>query len=223
MRCGSLKSPNVCRDQCRTLPKPCKGLAECAVAFVRRSVKPVVGRHLPRRLPYGLHGVELRRVRWEAEERDIVRVLVQPPFPFVVQVVTGAVVDDQEDLPPRVFGDESLEEAKERLSIEDVGELVAKSSVLQPYCSEEVSGLSLTIGVDARLASDARPSSMKRSVEPEAGFVPEEDNTSTCGGFFLIAGNFSFNQMACFSASARANRFRGRCTENPSRCSRRGM
>src|SRR5712692_2701498 len=94
---------------------------------------------------------------------------VEPPFPLVIEVVTGAVVDDQEDLPPWVFGSESLEEAKERLSVEDVGELVGKAGVPQLYGSEDVSSFSLTIGVDAGLASDARPGSMKRSVKPEAG------------------------------------------------------
>jgi hypothetical protein len=47
-------------------------------------------------------------------------------------------------------------------------------------------------------------------VEPEAGFILEQDYSTTRGRFFLIEGSRVRSQVACFSRSAFAKRLRGR-------------
>ena len=37
-----------------------EGFAQCPVSLLRRRIKPIVSRLLPRELPYRLHGIELR-------------------------------------------------------------------------------------------------------------------------------------------------------------------
>ena len=133
------------------------------------------------------------------------------------------VVDDQEDLAPVVLRDQTLEEYPERLAIEYVGKPVRKLRLMEFYCGEQMRRFTLTIGVDAGLAAHSSPRPMKRAVEPEAGFVLEQDYATACRGLFLIRGNAVRSQYPCRFKSARASRLRGRCTENPSLCSKRGM
>lgn len=223
MSCGSSIPRNVSRNQGGALPEPAERRSQGGIALLRRPVEAVVRRELPRGLPDWLHGVELRRIRREAEQRDAARVLGEPLLPFLVEVVAGAVVDDQENLATAVLRDEVLEEAQERLTVEDLGELEGKARVGEAHGSVDVGSLSLAEGVDAWLVPDARPGSVEGSVEPETGLVLEENHPTASRRFFLIAGNRSSSQTRCFSRSARASRFRGRWTENPSLCSRRGM
>jgi hypothetical protein len=139
----------------------------------------------------------------------------KPPLAIFFEVVARPVIDDEKYLPRSVLPDEVFEEHQERLPVEDVGELIRESG-FEADCPENVRRLACSEGVHTRLMSNPRPSRMKGAVEPEAYFVAEEDDSSTLGGFFLIAGNLFFSQTACFSLSARANRLRGRCTEKPS-------
>lgn len=147
----------------------------------------------------------------------------QPPLASRVQIVTGAIVDNQEDLAPGIFPNQSLEKRQERGGVEDFGELERELRSAQTDRRKQVGGLARAKGIDSWLATDARPGSMQRAVEPEAGFVFEQDYASAGSRFFLIAGNVCFSHSAWRSASALAKRLRGRCTENPSLWSRRGI
>ena len=147
----------------------------------------------------------------------------KPLLPLRRQVVAGRVVDDQEDFAPLVFRDEPLEEGPEGFAIEDVGEPVGEVRLVKSNRRIQVGGLPLAIGVDPGLTPNACPRSVKRAIEPKAGFVLEEDYSTAGCSFFFIRGNFVRSQYACRSWSARASRFRGRCTENPSLCSSTGM
>jgi hypothetical protein len=111
---------------------------------------------------------------------------------------------------------------QERVAVEDVGELIRESRFVEADRAEDMSSLAGSEGVDARLVSDPRPGRVQSAVEPEAYFVAEEDDSPALGRFFLIAGKRFLIQTSCFSLSARANRFRGRCTENPSLLSTQG-
>lgn len=139
----------------------------------------------------------------------------EPFLPLIVEVVGGAVVDDQEELPRAVLRDELLQVDEEGLTVEDLGEPEGEIGFVERDRSIDVRRFSQSEGVDARLKTDSRPGLMEGAIEPKARFVLEGYEAAAARGFFLIAGSRSRSQMACFSASARASRFRGRCTENP--------
>lgn len=153
---------------------------------------------------------------------DFVGVLFQPFLAGVVEPVTRPIVDDQEQLPRRVFGDELLEELVEGVAIEDRREAVGEIGILERDGSEDVGRFPQPVGIDTWLMAYPGPGLVESSVEPETRFVLEEDDSTTGAGFFFRAGNRSRNQTACASASARASRFLGRCTENPIWFSSRG-
>ena len=101
-------------------------------------------------------------------------------------------------------------------AVEDRRKLVGEACVMKRNRAEDVRCFSKTVGIYARLASDAAPRLVERAVEPEARLVFEEDDAATGSTLFLIEGNDVRSHAACLSRSARASRFRGRCTENPS-------
>jgi hypothetical protein len=110
---------------------------------------------LTRRFPHRLNRVELRRVGRQAKEHDLVGVLGEPLLPFFLEVVAGAVVDNEEELPPLILGDETLEEPEERMSVENLGELKGEPGIGERDGSEQMCGLALAVGVDARLTAYA--------------------------------------------------------------------
>jgi hypothetical protein len=190
-------------------------VAQGGITFLGGPVEAIVGDELAGNLPDALHRVELGRVRRQSMKLDSMAVLGKPGFAFVIEPVAGSVVDDQEDLPSRVTAHEVQQEVVERGAVEDVRELVGEFGSIEAERTKDVRGLSQTVGINTRLDADARPRSMERAVEPETGLVLEEDYPSTGEGFFLMAGNRSRIQTAWASASARASRLRGRCTEKP--------
>lgn len=211
------------RDQAGLSPKGCEGLAKRCVTLVGGRVEPVVRCHLPRHFPDWLDGIQLRRVRRESVQFDPVPILSEPLFAFRWKVVAGRIVDDEEDLAPAILGYQSLQERPEGPAVEHVGKPVSEVGVRESNGREQVGGLPHPIRVNARLAADARPRSVQRAIEPEAGFVLKQNYPAARSGFFLICGNVVRSQYSWRSRSARASRLRGRCTENPSLCSSRGM
>ena len=133
------------------------------------------------------------------------------------------IVDDQKDLARGESSDKALDKTPESFTVEDIGELVREIRPVEADRSKNVRSLPLTISIDARLHTDACPRAMESTVEPKTGFVFEHYYSTTGGGFFFISGNFVRSQYSWASASALASRLRGRCTENPNLCNRRGM
>src|SRR5262245_40412638 len=98
-------------------------------------------------------------------------VLGQPPLPVLFEVVTGTVVDDQEELAPSV-PNELLEEFEEGGAVEHGSELIRELGPLfERDDAEHVRGLAHAEGVYAGLAANTGPRLVERPVEPEAGFV----------------------------------------------------
>ena len=223
MVCGSLKSRNMGRDQRGTTLKLRERTTERGVSRVRSGVELVMRRHLSRGLPDGLHRVQLRRVGWQPMKLDLVSVAPQPLFSFGWQVVPGCIVNDEKDLALDVLHYEPAEKRPERFAVEDGRKPVGECCILKSDHTEKMRRLALSIGIDPRLAADGSPGSMQGSIQPEARLVFEQDYAATRGSFFLIAGRRFCNQYFCSVRSARARRLRGRWTENPRRCSRRGM
>ena len=187
-----------------------------------RQVESIVGGHFTCRLPHRLDRIELGRIRWQPKESDVRGVVPEPSLTVLVEIMTGAVVDNEEHLAASVLSDEVLEKYQERLAVEDVRELIVEAGLIETDRAKEMGGLALTESVYARLLTDSRPGTVECSVEPKADLVSEQNDASTLGGFFLIAGNFSLIHTACFSKSARANRLRGRCIEKPNLWSKWG-
>jgi transposase len=224
IKMGSSQEPcNLGRNEGRLSAKIIKGGGERRVALDSGLVKRIVrGPHFCL-LPTPINRIEFGRVRREACEFDALVVDRKPCFALGIEIVARAVVHDEEDftagMPHKV-----LEKGQERLRVEDRREQIVKRRPrFQRDCTEYVSRLPHAKGIDPGLDADARPRLMERAVEPETYFVLEHEDSSARGCFFLMAGNLLRNQWACASASARANRLRGRCTENPRLCSRRGM
>src|SRR5919204_617747 len=211
------------RDEIRTPLEDLERANQRAIALVGRRAEAIVGRHLPRNLPDALGGIELLRVGGQAVQLDLVAVLPKPRLPSVVEPVAGAVVDDEEDLPRGVLRDELLQELVEGLAVEHCRKAVGELGVVERHRAEDVRGLAKAIGVNPRLVADARPRLVQCAIEPEAGLVLENHDAAAGAGFFLMAGSFLRSQRAWASASARASRLRGRCTEKPIQPSRRGM
>lgn len=179
------------------LRPPLDGL-ECGpeggVALKGGRVEPVVCCSSASDFPDWLDGVELRRVRGQAVKLDLAFVSRQPVFAVVVEPVTRAVVDDEEDLARSEACHQLLKELPKRVAVEHFRETVGKRAVFERNGGEDMRGLALTESVDAWLRAYAGPRLVERAVEPEARFVFEEDEASACGGFFLIAGKRSFSQ-----------------------------
>ena len=199
-----------------------EGGGERFVAGLDGGEEAIVRRALLRRLPDALDAVELGRVRRQPLELDAMAIRREPLLPFLVEVMAGAVVDDQEDLASSAMN-EPFEELEERALVEDRRELILEARpALDRDRAEDVGGLAQAVRVDAWLSADRRPGPVQAAVEPEAGFVLERYDAATGCSFFLIAGKVRRSQTACFFRSARARRLRGRCTEKPSSCSSRG-
>lgn len=193
-----------------------------SVTLLDRFEEPVVCRPTLGRLPDAFDSVELRRVRRQAPELDAVTVRCEPRLRFVVKAMARAVIDDQEDLAPTTM-DKLLEEEQERVAVEDRRELIREARPsFDRDRAEHVPRLAFAVCVDAGLFSDRRPSPVQTAIEPKARFVLERYDAATRIGFFFIFGNVSRSQIACAFKSALASRLRGRCTEKPSWCSRRG-
>jgi hypothetical protein len=130
--------------------------------------------------------------------------------------MTGCVVDDQEDLATIVAGHELAQELEERLPVEYRREAERELGLVEGDGPVHVGGLAQPVGIDARLNANPRPRAMQATVLPEAGFVLEDCDAATASGLFFGAGSVLLSQSSCASWSARANRLRGRCSENPS-------
>ena len=219
---SSHKTCDLSGDERRASAEALKRRGEGRVAFVRRSEERVVGRALLRLLPDTLDGIELRGVRGQAEQVKTSAVGREPRFAIRVAVMARTVVDHEEYFPSRP-AHEQLEEREERLRSEDGSELIVEPRPhLQRQRAEEMGGLAHAERVDPGLHADTSPCLVERTVEPETGFVPVHDNAAAGGGFFLMRGSVFRSHTVWASASARAKRRRGRCTEKPSSCSSRG-
>ena len=186
-------------DETRTTLEAGERRPQGRVSLIRGPVEAVVGGQLARDLPDTLLRVELRGVARQAMQLDFLGVRLEPCLARVVEPVTGPVVDDEEELAGRVLGCELQQEFVEGVPVEDRREAIGEVGVLKRDSAEDVGGLPLAEGVDARLLAYARPSLMEGSVEPEARFVLEEDDAATGSRFFLIAGNVFFSHTACSS------------------------
>lgn len=150
-------------------------------------------------------------------------VLGQPLLSLFLEVVAGAVVDNQEDLAPSSAND-LLEELEEGEPVEDIGEAVVKlRPLLERDHAKDVCGFAQTERIYSWLAADSSPRLVERPVEPEARFVAEANDATALPGFFFILGSVSRNHVAWRARSARASRLRGRWTENLSWCRSLGM
>ena len=145
---------------------------------------------------------------------DAVLVL-QPFFASIVKPVIWGVVDDQEDLLWRIFGNPLPQEGVERLSIEDVGELGDELGLVEEHCTIHMGSFPRSAGVHPRLLAYPSQCLVQRAIKPEACLVLEQDYYSAGSSFYLIAGSFSRTHISWASASALAKHLRGRCTENP--------
>ena len=219
---GSLEPGNVIGDEVRATLKPRERSAKRRVSLAGGPVEAVMGRELASHLPHAFGGVELGRVARKAVQFDFVRVPREPFLACVVEPVARPVVDDQEELAGGVLGNELEKEFVESVPIEDGREAVREVGILERDGAEDMRRLPHPEGIDTRLMAYPRPGLVECSVEPEARFVLEEDEAAAGVRFFFKAGKRTFSQMACFSASARARRLRGRCTENPIWLSIRG-
>src|SRR6266567_1459532 len=120
----------------------------------------------------------------------------EPELPFLLEVMAGTVVDDQEDL-ASASSDDLLEEVEEREAIEDRGEPVVEPwSLLQCDHAEHVRGLAHAEGVYAGLTANSGPCLVERPVEPEAGFVTEGNDAAALTSFFLIRGRVCRSHVA---------------------------
>jgi hypothetical protein len=98
--------------------------------------------------------------------------------------VAGPVVDDQEHLATDSAHD-LLEEDEECLGVEHRGELMQEPRpFFESDDAKDMRGLAHPEGVYARLLTDSRPSSMERTVEPEARLVTEGDDAAALARCF---------------------------------------
>ena len=141
---------------------------------------------------------------------DKVAIGFEPFFSFVIQPMRGCVVDYEKNLPSLIGRDKLFEERKEGGTVEHGREPIVKCSSAEIHSTKNVSSLPLTEGIYTRLLADPRPCLMQCAVKPEARFVFEQHDAAACSRFFFIARNLLVTHISCFSASARANRFRGR-------------
>ena len=184
------------RDEAGLLLEHLECCAERSVAFFDGLVEAIMGGSLLGQLPDALDAVELGRVRRKPEQLDAVAILGQPLLSFLLEVVAGAVVDDQEDL-ASATGNDLLQEVEEREAVEDGCEAVVKLGLLlDGDHAEDVRGLAQTERIYAGLAANSGPRLVERSVEPEARFVAEGNDTTALSRFFLMRGSVSRSQVA---------------------------
>src|ERR1700742_4920984 len=111
-------------------------------------------------------------------ELDTIAILAQPTLALFLELVTGCVVDDEEDLATVVALHELPQELEERGPIEHLREAERELGGVERDRTEDVRGLARSVGVDARLNPDARPGTMQTAILPEAGFVLEDHDTA---------------------------------------------
>jgi hypothetical protein len=209
----------VVRDEAWARLERPKCRAECIVAFVGGPVEPIVRRQLLGHLPNPFDRIQLRRVRWQAEQFDPMTVRHKPELAVRVEVVARPIVDDQKCFATTTATNDFFEELQKRPAVENRREVVQEPwSFFESHDAEDMRGFAHAERIYARLLTDAGPRSVERAVEPEARFVSVGDDTATLPRFFLIAGKVSRNHVAWRARSARASRLRGRCTEKPSWC-----
>lgn len=170
--------------------------SERCITLRRRGVESIVRRELARDFPDAFGGIEFRRVARQSVQRNFVAVRPEPFFAGLVEPVTGTIVDDEKYFLWRVLRDELLQEFEESRAVEDVSEAVGKIGIVERNCTENVSGLSHAVRIDAWLLAYSGPGLVKSSIEPEAGFILEDDEPSAGGRFFLMAGSLYRSQMA---------------------------
>ena len=171
-------------NQVGALAEGAEGFAQRTIPFIDSPVEPVVGRQLAGDLPDRLHGVEIGRVGRQAMQFKAVRVLTQPTLPVLAEVVARAIVGDEEDFPGGVAADEEFEEVQVSLGVEDRCELVGETGLVDAHGTVNVGRLAQPKGIDTRLLAYPGPGAVERAIEPEAGFVFEEDLSAAAGGFF---------------------------------------
>lgn len=129
------------RDEAGLVLKDLEGCAKGCITLFDGLVKAIVGGSLLGQLPDAFDRVELRRVGRQPEQLDAMVVLFQPQLPLFLEVVAGAVVDDQEDL-ASASNNELFEEVEERKPVEDGREPVVKPRLLfERDHAEDVRGL----------------------------------------------------------------------------------
>jgi hypothetical protein len=67
---------------------------------------------------------------------DAISIRDEPLLSFFRQIVTGSVVDDQEDLAVSVLGNQSLQEGPEGLAVEHFGEPIGEVCIEEPNRGE---------------------------------------------------------------------------------------
>ena len=95
---GSQEAGYVVRDEARLRLERSEGFAQCGIALLDRLVEAIVGGSLLRYLPNALDRVELGASTVVAGTARFDGGRGEPELPFLLEVVAGAVVDDQEDL-----------------------------------------------------------------------------------------------------------------------------
>jgi len=103
--------------------------------------------------------------------------------------MTGAVVNDHEDLSRCMSLHDGEQELVERVAVKYISELVDEGCVVYRYRAKHMSGLALSVGGNSGLDAYGRPCLMQSAIEPEARFVFKHDKPSAFGCFFLIAGS----------------------------------
>lgn len=129
-------------------------------------------------------------------QRNFVAVGPEPLFARLVEPVTGAIVDDEKYFLWRILRHELFQKFEEGCAVEDFSKAVGEIGCVERHCTENVSGFSHAVRVDAWLLAYSGPGLVKGSVEPETGFILEDDEPSAGGRFFLMAGSLYRSQMA---------------------------
>jgi len=183
------KSPHLGHNELRFPLKTFEREDERSVTLRHGRVEAVVRCQFPGSLPDAFGGVEFGRVRWKAMQLDLVAIACEPCFPGIIKPVARPVVHHKEDLLRSVVFDQLLQKEVERVTIEDLSELIDKLPVLDRYGAEYMCGLPQSIGRHPELNPDRRPGLMERAVQPEARLVLENELSTALRDFFSIAGN----------------------------------
>lgn len=92
---GSLEAGDVSGDEVWVTAEAREGASQGRAPFGRRPIEAIMGGQLACRLPNRLHRIELRRVWRQSMKRYAPMIGSQPRLSSRVQIVTGAVVDNQ--------------------------------------------------------------------------------------------------------------------------------
>lgn len=97
----------------------------------------------------------------------------EPSLSVFVELVPGAIVDDEEDLLSTVATHELLQKSEETVAVEHVFEPIEEAGIMQCDRAEYVRSSSPAVGIYSGLDPDSGPGLVQCSVEPEARFVFE--------------------------------------------------